>query len=180
MDFLTFILLIIVILCFTALWIVNCYNKFQEYIIRSNEAEANIDTILRKRYDLLNKSINIIRANIEEEHVLENVENLRSKKVSNFDFDRDLYQSINEFNKYKEQNETLKQNEEFIKIDVALHESESEMTALRKYYNDTITNYNKKVKKFPSLLVALFFRLKKKPYYDGKNMDDKNTKDFKI
>lgn len=180
MDLFMVTLFIIVIVCLLALWIISCYNRFQEYIIRSNEAETNIDTILRKRYDLLNKSISIIRSITDEEHILENIENLRSKKLSNFEFDRDLYESINEFNGFKEKYSKLKQNEEFIKIDVALHESESELAAVRKYYNDVITDYNKCVKTFPSVLVALFFRYKKKLYYDGKNMDDKDIKDFKI
>ena len=47
------------------LLIAKTYNNFQNYIIRINEAETNIDSILRKRFDLLNKSIDIIKANIK-------------------------------------------------------------------------------------------------------------------
>ena len=54
------------------------------------------------------------------------------------------------------------------------------MSALRKYYNDVITDYNKATHSFPSILVALIFRYKKKFYYDGKNMDDEITNDFRI
>ena len=42
------------------------YNHFQDYIIRINEAEVNIDSILRKRFDLLNKSVGIIKNNIQK------------------------------------------------------------------------------------------------------------------
>ena len=47
------------------LWLgyIIIYNRFQNYIIRMNEAETNIDSTLRKRFDLLNKSIGIIKAN---------------------------------------------------------------------------------------------------------------------
>ena len=41
--------------------LVSTYNHFQEYIIRINEADVNIDAVLRKRFDLLNKSIGIIK-----------------------------------------------------------------------------------------------------------------------
>jgi len=34
--------------------------------------------------------------------------------------------------------------------------------------------------KFPSKIVALILKLNEKRYFDGKNMYDKNTKDFKI
>ena len=83
----TFIITTIILLfiCSILMWIINTYNKFQVYIIRINEAEANIDAVLRKRFDLLNKSIGIIYANIEtEEPILQMIENLRSKKLTNF------------------------------------------------------------------------------------------------
>ena len=67
-----------------------------------------------------------------------------------------------------------------MKIDLELKESEIEISALRKYYNDVITDYNKQVKSFPSILVALVLRYKKKLYYDGKNMDDKIVNDFRL
>ena len=62
-----------------------------------NEAEANIDSTLRKRFDLLNKSISIIKTTTKvEDNIMENIEKLRSQKLSNFDFDRKLYDLINE------------------------------------------------------------------------------------
>ena len=96
------------------------------------------------------------------------------------DFDRKLYDCINEFNGYKEHYSNLRDNDEFMKIDLSIRESEVEMSALRKYYNDVITDYNKATHSFPSILVALIFRYKKKFYYDGKNMDDEITNDFRI
>ena len=35
------------------IWVSNTFNQFQVLIIRINEAEANIDAVLRKRFDLL-------------------------------------------------------------------------------------------------------------------------------
>lgn len=180
MNFFMVGLFVIAILGLIALWAVGCYNRFQEFIIRANEAEANIDSTLRKRYDLLNKSINIIKENTKETEVLENIANLRSKKLTNFELDRKLYDCINEFNTFKERHSNLRDNEEFMKIDLTIRQSEVEMSALRKYYNDIITDYNKYVNCFPSILVALIFRFKKKTYYDGKNMDDEIINDFRL
>ena len=161
--------------------IAAAYNNFQAYIIRINEAEANIDSILRKRFDLLNKSIDIIKANIKtEEDVLSIIVKLRSRKLSNFDLDRQLYEGIKEFNKYKEEYPELKQSEVFTRIDISLNESEAEIVAFRKYYNDIITDYNKMVKSFPSNIIALIFKFKSKLYFDGKDMSDEDTKDFKL
>ena len=163
------------------IWISNSYNQFQVYIIRINEAEANIDAVLRKRFDLLNKSIDVIKANTKtEEDVLAQIVKLRSRKLSNFELDRKLYDGLKEFEKYKEEYPKLKNTEAFMKIDIALNESEAEIVAFRKYYNDIITDYNKLVKSFPTNIIALFFKFKSKLYFDGKDMNDEIVDDFKL
>ena len=87
---------------------------------------------------------------------------LRSRKLSNFDLDRKLYDGLKEFEKYKAEYPKLKNVESFMKIDIALNESEAEIVAFRKYYNDIITDYNKLVKSFPTNLIALIFKFKSK------------------
>ena len=67
-----------------------------------------------------------------------------------------------------------------MKIELGLVESESEIVAARKYYNDIITDYNKLVKKFPSNIVAKISGYKTKTYFDGKNMEDDDVNDFKL
>ena len=173
-------LVIIIITCLLLICYIALYNSYQNYIIRINEAEAFIDTTLRKRFDLLNKSIEIIKANTKENDVLKIIEELKTMKLSNFDLDRKLYEAINEFDRYKETIEELRASDAFIKIELGLFESESEIVAARKYYNDIITDYNKMVRTFPSNIVAKISGYKTKTYFDGKNMDDKNTKDFKL
>lgn len=170
-----FILSLIIVICLILILIISTYNRFQDYIIRINEAEVSIDAVLRKRFDLLNKSISIIKANTKiEEDILVGIVKLRSKKLNNFDLDRSLYDSINEFNAFKEKYESLKNCEEYIKIEINLIESESEIIALRKYYNDIITDYNKMVKTCPSNFVALMKHYEPKTYFDGNSIEVDN------
>ena len=168
------ILCIIIIVGILAILFVATYNHFQDYIIRINEAEVNIDAVLRKRYDLVNKAASIIEANIKEEIKIQEIVNeLRSKKLTNFELDRNLYSAINEFHAVKEKYPELQTNEEFIKIELSIVESESEIVGLRKYYNDIITDYNKLVKSFPSIIVSALNGYKTKNYFDGNNVDQK-------
>jgi len=174
-------ILIIILLSLILVWFSLTYNKFQILIIKINESEANIDTILRKRFDLLNKSINIIKTNTNiEDEILPLIPKLKSKKISNFELDRQLYTIINEFTYYKENYQKLNSNDAFIKICNSLDESEYEIAALRKYYNDTITEYNKMIKKLPSNIISILLKYKEKTYYDGKNMNDDIINDFKL
>lgn len=180
MNIFIYSLIVCIVICLMMIWYINIYNRYQNYIIRINEAEANIDSTLRKRFDLLNKSIGIISSNTEEEDVLKSISNLRSKKLTNFELDRKLYDAINEFNRYREVHPDLKTNESFMKIELSLNETEAEIVAARKYYNDIITDYNKLVVTFPSNVVAKISKYKTRTYFDGKNMEDDIVNDFKL
>ena len=180
MNLFVYSLFVCIAICLLLIWYINTYNRYQNYIIRINEAEANIDSTLRKRFDLLNKSIGIIKSNTEKETVLDTISNLRSKKLTNFELDRKLYEAINEFSKYKEDFPDLKTNEGYMKIDLGLSETEAEIVASRKYYNDIITDYNKMVRTFPSNVVAKVSKYKVRTYFDGKNMNDEIINDFKL
>lgn len=164
----------IVLLCIFLIWYITTFNKFQGYIIRINEAEADIDATLRKRFDLLNKSIGIIKNNTDKDTVLEELSNLRSKKLTNFELDRKIYDAINEITSLKEEFRDLKKCEGFMKVELGINETEAEIVAARKYYNDIITDYNKLVKSFPSNVIAKLCKFKSKTYFDGKNMEHKS------
>ncbi len=177
MEIIAYICIIIACISLILIWFVSIYNKFQTYIIRINAVEADIDNVLRKRFDLLNKSITIIKNSLpEEENPLAIIGELHSKKISNFDLDRSLYQAINEFDIYKEK----VKDAEIKKIAFVLNESEAELLAYRKYYNDITTDYNSLRKMFPSSIVGLICGYKNRNYYDNKNLFDKTTNDFKL
>ena len=175
MEIATLICIIIAIICLLLIGFISIYNRFQETIIRINEVESNIDNVLRKRFDLLNKSISIIKNEMPEvENPIAIIKELHSKKMTNFDLDRSLYQAINEFDSYREKIKSPEIN----KIDLVLKETEAELIAYRKYYNDVTTDYNRLRHKFPTNIVALICRYKDRNYYDNKNVlkDSDNLK----
>ncbi len=181
MDSMLIIFLVLIIFSFLGIWALSTYNRFQEFIIRMNEAESNIDATLRKRFDLLNKAASIIRTTIEgKEDALNIIEKIRSKKISNFDLDRQIYEAINEFEVYKLEYKELKKIDDFVKIDYSLQETEAEIIAFRKYYNEIITSYNKMIITFPSVIVASLKKYNAKLYYDGKDMSDDDIEDMKV
>lgn len=147
-------------------------DNFRENVIRLNEAEASIDSVLNKRFDLLKKAEEIIHKEVNKDkndeekiEVMHTIAEIRSKNLSKFDFDNSLYSAIDEFEKYIEDYSELKKINELVKIEVNLIESESEIVALRKYYNDISKEYNKLVKSFPASIVAFFKKYKIKEYF---------------
>lgn len=179
MDYLVIISEIIAVISILLLWIVITYNSYQSFIIRINEVETKIDTILRKKFDLVSKCIEVIETYTGKEE-FEDIDNLKNEKISNFDLDRKLTEAIIKFENYKDKYEELEKNEIFIKTNNQINEANSDLEACKNYYNDIVTNYNKKVKKFPSDIIAKISKFKVRPYFDGKDMFDDNTKDFKL
>lgn len=175
MSIIYIILIIFICICMLTIWYVSIYNSYQNLIIRMNESENFIDTTLRKRYDLLNKALSILKPNKKsKENILPIISELKSKKLNNFDLDRQLYEAINEFTEYKKDHPDVINNQGIIKIDLGLFESESEIVAARKYYNDIVTDYNKLLHTFPSNVVGKLCGFKSKTYFDGKVLNEEN------
>ena len=76
METISIVCIVIAVICLILIWFISIYNRFQANIIRINEVEADIDNVLRKRFDLLNKSIAIIKKNLPEEEPLKIIEEL--------------------------------------------------------------------------------------------------------
>ena len=176
-----FLLLLIIIICLIVATYAYLYNKFQDVIIRINEVEATIDTNLRNKYDLLNKSISIIKGNVKiEDDIFDEIVKLRSRKISNFDLDRKLILAFNEFNSVKSQNKELNKSEELNKIEKDIEDIDNKLTTFREYYNENITKYNRLVKAFPTNIIALTNKYEEILFFDRKDMNDEDYNDFKL
>ncbi len=182
MDMLILVLfLIIILICIIIAFYTYIYNKFQDTIIRINEVEATIDSSLRQKYDLINRSISIIKANVEiKSEMFDEIVRLRSRKISNFDLDRKLINVSNEFLRIKEEHKEALQSDELKKIEKQLKEIDDKLSIYRDYYNSNIVKYNKMVKSFPTNIVALLCKYEDKLFFDMKNMNDDIVNDFKL
>jgi len=182
MDLLFIILLLLIlVICFFIAEYTYLYNKFQDSIIRINEVEATIDSNLRNKYDLLNKSIALIKGNVEiEDEIFDEIVKLRSRKISNFDLDRKLILAYNEFNKIRKEYKELDKSDEIKKVAKEVNDIDTKLSVYREYYNDNITKYNKMVKSFPTNLIALVNKYEEKLFFDRKDMSDDDYEDFKL
>lgn len=175
------ILVIILIVCGIAIFYASIYNKFQDYIIRINEVESIIDNNLRKKYDLINRAIPIIKSIIpKDKEIFEEIVKLRSRKLSNFELFRVLERSSSELNSLKEEFPDIQKSEEIKKIQNNIIDIDNTVDEATSYYNDNISIYNKLLKKFPSNIVATFSKYKEKLFFDRKDMSDDDYNDFKL
>ena len=182
MNALLIILFVVIVIAVIFMLAYIClFNKFNESIVRINEAEERIDTNLRDKYDFLDKVITLSKNIVElDEELGKTILKLRSRKLSNFDFDRILVKIFNDFNAIYEIETKLRENEKIFKIIKQIELIDEELITLRNYYNANITNYNMMVKKFPTNIIAKIKKYKERLFYSLKDMNDEDYEDFKI
>ena len=177
-----FIILIIIIICFSLFIFINIiYNKFQDYIIKINEVEGKIDEALRNKYDIILKLNNNIKEKIKtDKEIVDDLEDLKKKNKTSFEIHRILVESFNKIEYVKNQYKELKKSEEINKMFYEINDIDESLHAYIKFYNENITEYNKYIKKFPYNFIGILFKYREKPFFDNKDLTDEKTDDFKL
>ena len=180
-TFLIILFIVMVVMIIIGIIYIHLYNKFNESIIRINEAELRIDNNLREKYDLLNKCVSLIKNIVElDDKSFTDLAKLRARKISNFELDRVLVDVTTEFSTIYEKYKELRDNDEIYKCNKQLELIDEELVTLRNYYNNNITHYNKMIKKIPTNIIAKIKKYQEKTFYDLKNMNDEDYEDFKL
>jgi len=176
------VILIILVVLFTIFLVTNIiYNKFQDYIIKINEVEGKIDETLRNKYDSILKVNNIIKEKIKTgKDALEDLENIKEDELSSFDMYRKLTESFNKIDFIKKQYKELNTSEDVNKIFYEINDMDESLSAYIKYYNENIVGYNSFIRKFPYNIIGIILKYEEKMFFDGKDLNDDNIKDFKI
>ncbi|HOP65605.1 MAG TPA: LemA family protein [Bacilli bacterium] len=157
----------------------NVFNKIQRLKIKIDEAETIIDDMLRDRYDLLLEINSILTTTLKKDYFKDLI-NLKSKKISNFDMDRQITEAVSLFSKIKNDNKDLNNNEKIKSIELNLKNNEEKLEAAKAYFNMNTSKLNELIKTFPSMIVARMHGIKIRTYFDGKNLNDEDINDFKL
>ena len=165
---------IIAIIVFIALFILiyTIYNnKFQFVIIEIEEAENNVEDLLHKKFDLLQRTIPIINKELKLDDFLEKIEHLDLNKISHFELNDLLRESYNTLLVTVDENDKLNKSEPLKEILDDLENLEIELSGAIKFYNDGVTKFNKLVATFPANIVSLLRGYKKKEFYSNEKKE---------
>ncbi len=181
MNFLIFLLILIVIAGTLGIIYVINYNKMQYLKTKIEQSEGIIDETLRERYDLLVRANDIIKSTLnDDKDYLKEYINLKNKNLTNFEMDRSLRKAFIVLNKFNDDYKEIQNNKKMKEIFNSIKESNEKLTATTSYYNKNTNILNGYVRKFPSNIIAKFNDFKIRPFFDGKNMNDEIYDDFKL
>ena len=161
------------------LYVVIKYNKLNKASIKVEEAFSGIDVALTKRYDVLTKMVEVVKGYTKyENETLTKVISIRSgmsleeKEEANKSMD----ESFNKINLTKENYPNLKADNNFQMLEKAVIDVEEHLQAARRLYNSNVSLYNQLLVVFPTNLIAKFFKMSKKDFFEA----DKTTENYNI
>lgn len=165
------ILGIIIVISLILLIITVYYNKFNFAIIKIAEAENNIDILFEKKIQLLERARPIVKKELKLKEFLEDIEYLNESTINHFEMNNSLKALHNELNKILDENEKLYKSESLLSIIEEINSNEEAILGSTKFYNDNVVVFNQLVGSFPSNVVALLWRYKKKEFYNNEKKE---------
>ncbi|MBU5228083.1 LemA family protein [Clostridium senegalense] len=163
------ILVIIAIIIFP---LVSSYNNFVSLEEQVNTVASDLDAQLQRRADLIPNLVSTVKGyTTHEEEVLTSIADARSKLAGAGTMeekaaaDSELSNSLSRLLVVVENYPELKANENFKDLTVALEGTENRIAIKREDYNNVVSQYNKKIKRFPGNIVASMFGFEEKQYF---------------
>jgi LemA protein len=177
------ILLIFVLAFVPTAGVIVIYNGL---IRQKNEVEnayGSIDTLLKKRCDLIPNLVSTVQQAMNfEKSILTEISRLRSQVLSSrFDAERrmplenQLSQAMTTLIGTIEAYPDLKANRNLLHLQGTLLEIEEQISAARRFYNRAVTDYNNGIEMFPSNMIASAMRYGRKAVFEASESDRNNV-----
>ncbi len=162
------------ILLVIVLWMIGAFNGLVSIRNQCDEAWSNVDTELKRRYDLIPNLINTVKGYAQHEKtLLEQVVALREKASSNHGSpasqakdEAELVRAVGQLMVRLEAYPDLKANTNFLELQKELANTENRIQASLRFYNGNVRENNNKIEQFPSNVIAGMFRFLKKEFFE--------------
>ena len=147
--------------------IISKYNSLVRSRNKVQNAFAQIETQLQRRFDLIPNLVETVKGyQIHEKDLLETVTAYRSgynRATTNgekLEVSNQLSADLRTLFAVTENYPDLKANSNFMMLQKELAETEDKLTYARQFYNDSVTIYNNELQTFPNNIVASIFSFK--------------------
>ena len=150
------------------------YNLFVEQRNLVRESWSNIDTELRRRYDLIPNLVRTVEAYAAHEKLLlEQVTQARAQALASTGSpeaqagdERVLVTALRSLFAVSEGYPDLKASDNFLELQRELVDTEDRIQASRRFYNANVRDLNRRVQSVPSNIVASLFGFHEAEYFE--------------
>jgi LemA protein len=170
------IYIVLAILVALILFLVFKYNSFIVLKTRTQEAWADIDVQLKRRYDLIPNLVNAVKGYASHESgVFQKVTEARANalnaegsgdKAGIAQAENMLSGALKSLFAVAEAYPDLKANTNFLQLQNELSDTENKIQASRRFYNGNVRDLNAAIEMFPGNIVASMFKFTKMEFFE--------------
>ena len=166
------ILLIVIIIL--AAYVIAVYNGLIVNKNRVKEAFSDVNIQLKRRYDLIPNLVETVKGYAtHESQTLEKVIQARNMAMATkgdlkeqAKAENILSGTLKSLFAVSENYPELKANENFLKLQFELTDTEDKIKAARRFYNTNVLALNNKIEMFPSNIIASMFQFTKQEFFE--------------
>lgn len=162
------------LLAILALWVIVQFNGLVSLRNHIRESWSNIDTELKRRYELIPNLVETVKGYAaHEREVLARVTELRARCLAEAGpvadqarEERELVGALQRLLAVVENYPDLKADRHFLELQSELTNTEDRIQAARRFYNGNVRDYRNRCETFPSSLVASAFGFAPEGFFD--------------
>lgn len=171
----------IVILLVLYVW--SLYNGLITLKTQIEEAWSQIDVQLKRRADLIPNLVSTVKGYAKhEKSIMDSVTKARASMLSAKSMSakakasEDLSGALGKLLAIAENYPQLKANDSFIQLQKELSDTEDKVAYARQYYNNSVMEFNTKIRTFPNTLVNEKLGFPEKEFFGATEAERKPTK----
>ncbi|HET7621925.1 MAG TPA: LemA family protein [Gemmatimonadaceae bacterium] len=160
----TFVIVVVVAVLIAG-WLAMTFNRLVAMRNRMRGAWADVDTLLKRRADLIPNLVQSVRGYMDhEEGTLERVTEARARAASagsgpenaaaRAEAENALTAGLRQLFAVAESYPDLKANQNVLDLQHQLGETENDIASARRYYNAVVRDFNTLRETFPNVLIA--------------------------
>jgi LemA protein len=169
----TGLVIVLVIIGVIAIAAIGIYNGLITLRNRADNAWAQVDVQLRRRYDLIPNLVETVKGYAKHEReVFQKVTEARTQAINagtvaeQGKAENMLTGALKSLFAVVENYPELKANQNFLMLQEELAGTEGKIAYARQFYNDTVMKFNTKQQVFPSNIIANMFGFQEKEYFE--------------
>ncbi|MGH9111378.1 MAG: LemA family protein [Acidimicrobiales bacterium] len=168
------LIVILVVVVLLGLYAVVSYNGLVSLRNRIENAWAQIDVQLKRRYDLIPNLVETVKGYAShEKETLDAVIQARNAGMNatgpheQAEAENQITGALKSLFALSEAYPDLKANQNFAQLQEELTGTEGRIAYARQFYNDTVFRYNTKIQSFPANTLAGAFRFSEREYFQA-------------
>jgi LemA protein len=166
-------LIVLAVIVVFAIWAISVYNGLIGMRQRVNQAFADVDVQLKQRHDLIPNLVETVKGYASHERgTLEEVVKARNAAISaqgpaqQAAAENQLSGALRQLFALSESYPDLKASANFQQLQTELSDLENKIAAARRFFNNSVQEYNTGIQRFPAALFAASFGFAPKEFFD--------------